>query len=158
MFATLFPGGVVSKCLLSVWRPISVVHPPLLPALPVSDSVGGSRIRVRSGQRAGEGLPVACSELLLCLHSLGFSLGHVETKLSPSQDYESLGELSSTDERGTLDKAQLGFWSGLPLPRVGGELVECRPSKSNSAAFHLSQAAREWRHPGLGQSRGGSLK
>lgn len=94
------------------------------------------------GREQAEGPPVACSELLLCLQSLGYSLGHVETKPSPSQDYEAVGELSSPGERGELDKAQLGFWSGLPLPRLGGELVECRPSKSNSAAFHLSQAAR----------------
>lgn len=42
---------------------------------------------------------MACSQLLQCLHSLGFSLGHVETKPSPSQDYENMGQLGSPDER-----------------------------------------------------------
>ena len=52
---------------------------------------------------------MACSELFWCLHSLGFSLGHVETKPSPSQDYEKLEELSSPDgEEGLVRQGAAG--------------------------------------------------
>lgn len=54
-------------------------------------------VEARAGVRRGQvaGLSVVYSELLRYLHS--FSLGHVETKHSPSQDYENLRELSSPD-------------------------------------------------------------
>lgn len=52
---------------------------------------------------------MACSELLRCRHSLGFSLGHVETKPSPSQDYEKWEELHSLDgEEGRVRQGTVG--------------------------------------------------
>lgn len=73
---------------------------------------------------------MASSGLLQSLHSLEFSLGHVETKPSPSQYYENLGVRapkllllgvsSPGGVRGELYKTQLGLWSGLLVPRARG--------------------------------------
>lgn len=90
MFAFICLVCVLRKCVLECMETHLCCPSPYFLSHLCLTQVGGGY----SQREQGTGSRTLWSTLTLWyLHS--FSLGHVETKPSPSQDYENLGELSS---------------------------------------------------------------